>query len=190
MVKQEKAEVLLDIDGVLGDCVRSCQELFGKKFDWANGSSMAKQLGYSEEEFKDNLNQTWLWRDMHLTKEAPRLIELLKSYGLYDRAIIVSSTFLRPHILEGRMYWLQKHFPDFVNQDRVIFIKDKWRLASKTQILIDDYSKNVYNFRRAGGWAITFPRPWNMANKIIDPVAFTEIMLEVLLIKGESENDL
>jgi hypothetical protein len=59
----------------------------------------------------------------------------------------------------GKVQWLQawqgEAFRDY------IITPHKHLLARPTRLLIDDFDKNCDVFRKAGGHAILFPRPWN-----------------------------
>lgn len=71
---------------------------------------------------------------------------------------LVSSYMNCPGCLDGKIDWLQKHFPK--GQHFLIGLS-KHFCAQPDALLIDDNEDNINKFRKHGGQTILVPRPWN-----------------------------
>ncbi len=86
---------------------------------------------------------------------------------LYDNYFVTIATSRPEKICCGStLHWLYGKFP-FHN---IVFCKKKTVDTTKSDILIDDYVKNILDFVDSGGWGILFAQPWNL-----DPKEFNEI---------------
>ena len=55
----------------------------------------------------------------------------------------------------GKMEWLEKHFPEYL--EKFICVRDKWIAAGEIDILVDDSIKKVEAFREHGSHAFHWP---------------------------------
>lgn len=181
--------IYCDMDGVLTDFVGGAAYLFGadpRDLKWSPAEGTSKTvssvhipLGITDDElwakiaaagvsFWENLEKhEWaddLWK--HLNKTAPTLIA--------SSPALVGA----PESAYGKVKWLQKwRGKDF--QDYILIRGNKHLLAGPTAVLIDDYGRNVKEFREAGGHAILFPRPWNENREFSEsPIDYTVMMLD------------
>ena len=63
----------------------------------------------------------------------------------------------------GKKIWKDKHFPSVP----LYMAAQKWRLARKGHVLIDDKLSNIRDFNNHGGWGMIFPQPWNDSKNLI-----------------------
>jgi len=81
--------------------------------------------------------------------------------------------------VQGKLNWVEWNLPSFL--DKLVICRNKWVLATDGSVLIDDSDANVNLFRKYGGKAITFPRPWNKMHALSsNPMAYVNGALEAL----------
>lgn len=102
----------------------------------------------------------------------PFLEEMNKIAAIFPQNIfILSACSNTPYCKEEKILWLKKYLP-FASKENVIFTNvgdNKAEMVKpflgkeidKYCILIDDYSKNVYEWEAAGGTAIKFKNSFN-----------------------------
>lgn len=136
-----------DMDGVLVDFMSEVEKLgiamHGGHFGPDGEKKIAETKGF--------------WKNLPKMKDADKLWNYVKPYS--------------PHILtayarwdedaskKGKKIWIDKHFPVEQSRFHVVARKDKKLFAINTitgnkNVLIDDYIKNIEEFRKAGGIAI------------------------------------
>jgi hypothetical protein len=165
----------LDMDGVIVNWHKRVAELFGmdeQKFiaDWPRGVYGAhRALGVTEDVMWARIDalgeafwsgcEPYSWRD--------KLFELCANVA---PVYILSMPWNAPSA-HGKFLWLERWkgrpFHEY------ILTPKKHLLASKTAVLVDDHEDQVDAFRKAGGLAILFPRPWNSHHQYAEnPVSF------------------
>lgn len=172
-------KIIVDSDGVIRDFVGACEKRYNRKFDWSGQRDVREHLGFTDLQWKEELENFKFWAEMKPTKEAKPLLDLLKSLFRLDQIYIVTSAQQTPCAISGCAAWYKKYLPRF--QDRIIYCKDKHLLANLNTILIDDFQKICSSFMRAGGWALLFPRPWNNLSGVANPLQKVKIELELIL---------
>ena len=111
-------------------------------------------------------------------KPLPFLHEMNKVASLFPENIyILSACNESPHCKPEKIIWLKKYLPAACKEN-VIFTTTKRKKApyvsekiygnkrrrlSKYDILIDDYSKNIIEWEKAGGTAIKFKNDFNLS---------------------------
>jgi 5'(3')-deoxyribonucleotidase len=81
---------------------------------------------------------------------------------------------------EGKHDWVHNKMPKCLH-DKLILANDKTACASPTSLLIDDNEKNCEDFKRAGGFAVLYPRPWNSLGGLADAhVRVISVMKDLL----------
>lgn len=156
------------MDGVLGDFVKLCCKLHNRedpyKYEINHGNFAMDQIwGMSLEEFYKPLQYDF-WRNIEVYPEAAEILNLVISYGKVSIATSPSVNVFG--CCDAKRDWTKEHFPYFV--DRLIFIREKWLIATPYSVLIDDYDKNIDDFRENGGHAILVPKPWNSLHNLKD----------------------
>jgi hypothetical protein len=77
----------------------------------------------------------------------------------------LSSPTLNPDSLAGKLEWIQRFAPSWM-QRQFLIGPSKHLCANPETLLIDDSDKNVDLFRMCGGLAVLMPRPWNSLHHV------------------------
>jgi len=104
-----------------------------------------------------------LWEDMTTSDLHDTLLDHCVDIVGRDNVFICSTLTNNVSCTSGKLKWMQKHLPDWI-QNQYVFTTKKYLLANKNTLLIDDYHGNTLAFEGAGGRAILVPRPWNPYN--------------------------
>ena len=142
-------KVAIDMDGVLVDFLAGAEKL----------GFYDPDTGYfNEEGFKEV--------DEHFWADLPPIVEGLWLYSrLYafskkhDLKIYILSHAVDDNARLGKKLWLEQNLN--ANPMDIVFVakrRDKADFADKETVLIDDYEKNVEEFRAAKGNAVLFHR--------------------------------
>lgn len=169
------ATIYLDMHGVCVDFVGGVAKLFDVEQDklelsLAEGQSIHGALLVSQNEFWERVDmQLTFWRDL---KPYNGFLEFVAACGEFGDVCFLTSPCWDAKSLTQKVEWLQRHFgKDF--RDYVI-TNQKWRLAQRGTVLIDDTQYQCAEFKRHKGLAILFPRRWNDAPReaLVDPFTY------------------
>ena len=160
--------IFLDLDGVCVDFVPAIHEVLSQEpwaeFKWPKDVyNLAFVYPNFKQEHLEQYSYSW-WATLSKTLCCDALIKRLKRAG---HAIFFASGSCSPNAAKGKTLWVKKHFPGIP----FILIMDKYLLAGNG-VLIDDSWEQVNWFRKLGGQAILFPRPWNNADCKINVVDY------------------
>lgn len=121
------------------------------------------------------------WRGLAKTEEADALVGIATAASgvvcgtaLPVRVITMPASHGLEGCIEGKLGWLDEHYPTLSHE--VIFERDKWKYAAAQpgSLLIDDNEKNCAKWIQSGGYAVLVPRPWNcrwrVAHDVVDVV--------------------
>lgn len=91
------------------------------------------------------------WENLPEMDDIHLLYEYLQPYDFY---ILTAKGTFDNRSCEGKWKWIQNHFP--VKKDHFFCVprEAKRLFANKDSVLIDDYDKNIKEFRDAGGIGI------------------------------------
>lgn len=159
--------ILLDMDGVLVDFVRSAHEYHELPFNGSYGET----YGFGEWDFVSKLPMVakdfWgslgyeFWKECHPMPDAEKILDIVTRYG--EPYVLTSPAWTRGCI-EGKIAWMRRHCPSLAG--RMIFTKYKHLMARADNLLIDDYDNNVDGFYESGGKVVLVPREWNSLHGI------------------------
>ncbi len=97
-------------------------------------------------------------------KLAKTINELAKKYKI----IVLSACVNTPYCKKEKINWIGKNIPNVnsyilcnVGENKAKVLKDKGYKIDKNAILIDDYSKNIFQWEENGGTAIKFINNFN-----------------------------
>lgn len=166
-------EILLDLDGVVSDFHTSALRAHRRRdileYGWPiPGMSLPKALGLNTEDpewktkfWKPIVADVDFWADVEPFPWFTELIQMLKQFtGPHGVIICTGPASGTAREKVEKMRWLSKHG---INLE-VRFEADKYKLAKPNSLLIDDWDKQVNEFRAAGGYGLLFPQPWNDAH--------------------------
>lgn len=165
---ENKADIsiLMDLDGVMADFVRSACLALGKDPDemyrtWPPGEyDIAKVFGMETHALWDAVEAQGedLWANMSTYPWSSTLYgECRKLAPVY---FLTKST-LDPRSASGKLKWMQGFLGDRFKARNFLIGPPKHLCGRPQNILIDDSNSNVDSFRKSGGNAILFPQPWN-----------------------------
>jgi hypothetical protein len=180
-----ETKIFIDTDGIIRDFVGACEKRY--RFNllrFSEKTNLQTILAFSDEEWKKELDNYNFWKAMPLTQDAKSFMEVIKKYFKKSNVYFVSSSQQTPSALAGCAAWYEKHLKSF--KERTIFIKDKFLLAEKEHLLIDDHYKTCVAWMQKGGHAILYPRPWNMRKQCVFPIqAIEDEIRSILKIKED-----
>jgi len=153
--------ILLDMDGVLTNFHLAALRTFNAERlleSWPIGEwSIPKVLGISEDDFWGVINQVPdFWFRIEPYPWLHELIDLTQSIGDYT---ISTSPSFDPDCAAQKIRWLQKHIDTKFHN--YMIGHQKYLMANKNTVLIDDNENNVEQFQLAGGHKILFPMRTN-----------------------------
>ena len=164
---KEDLVIYLDMDGVVVNFVDPALKLLGltrKDFDYGNYNG----FGLTKNNQKKNRNLLWenirnlgekFWENL------PELLDfkyVYKELSTFAPTYICTASGLTPSACSGKLKWLQNRLGK--NFNNYIMINDKYLLANKNSILIDDSIKNIELFREKGGRIFKWLSNWEIEN--------------------------
>jgi 5'(3')-deoxyribonucleotidase len=159
-------KVFIDIDGVVADFVSAVIALHGTSpesvIPYMRGSyDIQAHLGISAKKFWGAISEEpTFWEELDKTKEADQILETIRRRaGTNIEIFFLSAPSLSPLSHYGKAAWIKKHYPEYLS--KLILTGHKYLLATRNSVLVDDSDAKIDAFRKAGGKAILFPRPWN-----------------------------
>lgn len=162
----KRQQILLDMDGVLVDFLSGAINVLNKEFnkaytleEYVNKFGLWETYdfyGISKKQFWDAIgSEDNFWLNL---KPIPWYKELYSMLSEIGDVTILTTPSLDPSCAMQKLQWLDKYMN--IKSDSVLMGSRKYLLA-KNGILIDDYYKNVNDFRSFGGEAILVPSVWN-----------------------------
>lgn len=151
-------KIFLDLDGVLADFVGHVDAILGgppRGVTWGR-TEEDWWAAYGEALHKSCFGQRF-WETIPLTSEAMEIVAAAKQYG---ELCILTAFGNFEGCIAGKQAWAQQYFPEIP----LVMgnAGSKHFLSHSRAVLIDDKTSNVVEFRREGGSAFLFPRPWNL----------------------------
>lgn len=154
--------VFVDMDGVVADFVGGAKLLIEnngyKQITDCTNYKIESWYGLSTKEFWRIIDgeKDWFWSELNRLDHAIDLINTAKMVG---SVYFLTSPSRSPYCFSGKKYWVDHHFPNL--SGNLIIAKDKYLLAGKDRLLIDDSEQKTSDFTAQGGNSILFPQPWN-----------------------------
>jgi 5'(3')-deoxyribonucleotidase/chloramphenicol 3-O-phosphotransferase len=152
-------KIYCDMDGVLCDFIKQWKKFYGED------AKAAKKL--DKEKFDSMLDNApfEFWATMEWMPGSKRMWDIISKYGV----TILSSPAESKASTDGKKAWIQKNIPG----TPVIFEKsyNKQKHAAPDAILIDDYKRNVDQWKAKGGIEIQYLD----ANQVIRDLAEWDI---------------
>jgi hypothetical protein len=158
-----------------------------REFDFSIEKSIQALLGMSNEEFEAELDCFSFWASLLPTTDAKQIFEIVNRYFQRENVYLISSSQQTPNAMCGCLAWYKKYTPVFYREGRIIFCKNKFLLSDPGKILIDDHLKTCQAFGSKGGWTVLMSRPWNIYNKVVNPLEKLDLELKMILHIHEEE---
>lgn len=150
-------KLFLDLDDVLVDCVgQAFNDLRGKPaksdqdlIDFMSNENSFKMFW----EIEPVLGLSW-WANLPLLPWAKNLISVCQK--ITDNFAILTSPSWSPNAAAGKIMWSN----NFFGGNKTIMTRDKYLVASKNCVLVDDQEKFCNRWKEYGGIPIKLSRPW------------------------------
>ena len=152
-------KIYCDMDGVLCDFLKQWKKFY--KVD----AKDSKKLDRSEFETMLNSTSFEFWATMEWMPGSKRMWDIISKHGV----TILSSPADSADCIAGKKAWIQKNMPGTPS----IFEKsyDKQKYAAPDAILIDDYKRNIDQWKAKGGIDVQYIN----ANQVINDLAEWDI---------------
>jgi len=167
--------IFIDLDDVLNQFSMHALQMLGcpvtpgalSKYDpkWGfdltqAANALHEELYFDTERLWSELNGPDVWAQAPKSKEFWPLLNFCEAMVGRKNICILTSSVSDPECLSGKAEWIQRHCPRWLHRQFLVG-PQKHLLARVGRILIDDSDENVEMFRKHGGEAVLFPRPWN-----------------------------
>ena len=143
-----KYTIYCDMDGVLADFKTAAVKVNGMSINkWMNIPS-------SQQKWERIKNNSTFWHNLPWMPGGQALWRYISKFDPHILSAYVEESY-DPNCIPGKRAWLRKkaRITDN-NKINLVRRKEKKNFAKKDAILIDDYQKNVDEFKRAGGVGI------------------------------------
>lgn len=171
--------ILMDVDGVLANFISGLIATHGWDITHDQWTSWDhhRTLGVHDGDMWGPTEVEGWWAGLPPYRHAEDLMNMFRD----EDVVFCTSPSLHHQCASEKIDWLRKHGFMPVNKNAYMIGPRKDLLAGSGGILIDDSQSNVDRFRAAGGKAILFPQPWNVAeNRRHSPLGYVSDMLDSL----------
>ena len=162
-------KVYCDMDGVLCDFITGIMDTL----------HIAREPNQDEiEEFLGTLEGSsvdW-WANLDWYPGGKKLWKMLKELNTEILSACPNQCKMTPNVIKGKKQWCKKNLK-MTTGVNITTRKGKVKFAASTHILIDDYIKNINDWKAAGGIGIHHTDPRKTAKELRDTI--------LDLIKGE-----
>lgn len=145
----KKYTLYVDMDGVLCDFLKSASEVtpFNLK---------------SSEDFAEVWQESWeliakegssFWATLPWTKDGKELWNFISEYKPNILSAHPKNEANKYHAINGKNRWVGRNLSNF-NKIHIVLGIEKQDYAHENAVLIDDYERNILQFRRQGGIGI------------------------------------
>lgn len=151
--------LLLDLDGILVDLQRALLKLLKANHSY-------DEICYYE--FFDTEYPHWraltstpeFWATLPKTPEFEELVTGIQNIVKHPSNLVICTHAVRVSgCTEGKYEWIARNLGKSFAKN--VMVTNCKYAAAKGNVLVDDADHNVDNFRKWGGKACLFPRPWN-----------------------------
>jgi 5'(3')-deoxyribonucleotidase len=175
------------MDGVISDFNKGFIELHGAvdpykdPANWGKYSVSGLICGEDYDTAYRDLEYDF-WLNLPLTDIAHELVELLSSRFGRDNICILTKPTKNLGCQKGKVDWLRKHFPDFIEDNRHLVGPGKRFCANPHSLMIDDAEYNVDQFvlPPRHGKAVLVPAVWNRLYWVKDKMQYIKDKLNEL----------
>lgn len=174
--------IILDMDEVLREFNKPAHSLLGITSDpwpWTIGDY---ELECYDEEFWCGLTMEW-WRDREWMSFGKELLSMCIAHVGIENVYLATKmiAWCEGRDIMGKIAWITRECPELL--PRMNYCMDKSIMASTNTVLVDDYQKNIDEFRLAGGFGILVPACHNHFHRT-DPVKHVRRGIMNLIKKG------
>lgn len=146
--------LFVDLDGVLVNLVKGLSKVVGDDITSAESEKFKKHY-YELVDSLGHDNLVNFWENLPPTDDCMELWNSVK----HLQPLILTAVTNSMASCEGKKRWVEKHLN--ISKDRVFCAaksREKQNYASPNSILIDDYDRNIKEFKEKGGYGIHHTR--------------------------------
>lgn len=166
-MKKKRLQFLLDMDGVLVDFISGALEALNKEYKKdITLEQYAREFGVWDTYDYYGITQEDFWRTIEAVpyfwldlKPLPWYKELYDYLSSIGDVTIVTAPSQSMNCIREKYSWLYRYLNLTIKD--VVMANKKYLLTAHGNVLIDDYSKNVSEFKGSGGKAVLVPSTWN-----------------------------
>jgi len=172
-------KIFLDLDDVLnkftpwalryvGCPISADLDYYQYKREWGYdivevANALHPDRSFSKDEFWNCFDQN-AWSKVPPSNEFLKVLCASRAVVGMENVYVLTRPVPYPGCLEGKRLWIQRYMPPEMEENYLIG-RDKFLCAASSpqggHLLIDDLESNIHLWRKAGGTAVLFPRPWN-----------------------------
>lgn len=162
---EDKYIIFYDMDEVLNLMSKKAIDEYNKEFDdnydWKNNKSWAWEDAPkgNAQFFMDKMNSPGFFYETEPQYDAIFYMERLIKEG-YDVRILTRPIWNGLCTIE-KEEWIKKYLP-FFDIEKTNYCKDKWLMAKKKRILLDDNVTNLEMWEKHGGISIAYTHNFNL----------------------------
>lgn len=163
-------EILLDMDGCIADFITGSFAANGLQMQhddvvcWNFCERIENPIAIADYMAAcDRVPDFWL--NLKPYPWAQCLYETCRKHG---NVTFATSPSLNADCARQKIEWLRRYGFMDCSENRFMIGPDKWRMAKRGVVLVDDYDRNVCDFADHGGYAIQFPQRWNLCSEFVD----------------------
>jgi hypothetical protein len=185
----KKLTWFIDMDGVFVDFLGGAIDWFGcektieddwPQGEWGDEKVFIEFFGKTFDQFWPGVQDEKFWAGLDFTYDGKAFLKFMRPL---KPVILTSPSFGGA---TGKQMWIKKHAPKYLYSGRYLIGPGKNYVAREGAVLIDDYEKNIDEWKAAGGIGILYPRPWNHLYFIPDPLKWvTELVKSILDMASE-----
>ena len=141
--KDDLPEIYCDMDMVLCDFIRGADKAIGEPFVQSDKETRWKKIN----------NTKGFWEGLPWMAGGKQLWNFISMYKPHILSAYVEESF-DPNCIPGKTKWLKTNVQVPIDRINLVRRVQKQNFADKNSILIDDYNKNISDFKRRGGIGI------------------------------------
>jgi hypothetical protein len=153
-------KIYCDLDDVLVDFLKGVQEKVNPDIATREGWQKVKK-----EDWKKIVDMSPnFWAELDWMQDGKQLWNYIKSY---DPIILTARPKTDPQARKGKLMWVKKHLGNKAYKSTIVTLGLlKQEHAGKNRILIDDYDRNIKQWRAAGGIGILHKNAMNSIEQL------------------------
>ena len=151
-------KIYLDVDGVLADFISASQRAHNRPLERPTQWHYYRGWGLSSDQFWGPINEQGkaFWGGLDKLPWADEVVELCEMISGQRVTFLTMPCAVRSYAeldrIAGRKTWILRNYP---GRESIIG-ENKPPYARRDRVLVDDHTKNVSEWREAGGHAILF----------------------------------
>lgn len=160
--------VFLDIDGVLADFHQGILDLYKLTEDEFKTKVKPGSFWWDQDidpKLMEKLNSEF-WAELQKTSDGDDIIQILENEFGQQNICLLTNHVNNPSYAYGKIQWINNHYPQYKHQ--YLLGTNKYYVANKDTLLVDDADHNCDDFIKHGGHGILIPRYWNSLHTVLE----------------------